>query len=62
MARERAYRDRDHLDEMLRARPGSGPEPTDQESYWDSETRPGWASAGEDVPWLDQAPHREGEL
>lgn len=51
----------DDVERALRERPPSGPEPTDQETYWDSgQTADGMEA--EDVPWLDQARAREKEL
>jgi len=60
--RPRAYRDADHLEDILRERPAFGPEPTEQDRYWDSGPIPGWAAEGEDVPFLDQDDDREREL
>lgn len=60
----RALRYEDGLDEVLHDRPTSGPEPTDEERYWDSGTQVGTLSYpdDDDPPWTDTTDHREDEL
>lgn len=58
-----ALRYEDGLDDVLRDRPTGGPEPTEEERYWDSGTYPGHTyGPDEDPPWTDNADHREDEL
>lgn len=51
----------DDVERALRERPRSGPEPEDQDRYWDSGQVPDGMEA-DDVPWLDQSRNREKEL
>ena len=46
------------LDEALRERSPSGPEPTDEERYHDA--NPAWWDP--DLPWLDSSDDREAEI
>lgn len=57
---KRRFHDDTELDALLRTRPLSGPEPSEEDRYHDAETR---TNDAEDLPpWLDFSDDREAEL